>query len=520
MNPIFTILASLESITPILALQSCFPWSNDFDISETLSVHHGDDTSIKVRDGLTGLTIWQVEHNEQHIRFCRTAQSDTPAQAQFESVLRACGVDDGQRHDPEALSERVDAVDRAWCLMRTLQQAGCADNAETAHRLLQLASDWSRNRLARFEATKPSQTLDAEADKLFLEIAAIDRNTIPALRNISLQQDPRGSSFTLRMHAPIHDREVQGANLNWMVPPLAAKSVKPATKVKDSSTRGPKPTKLPTAVLQALAQAQVDNRDIRVVERLQPPLFAKVKDVLEELGGRWSTSRQAFVYQDDPQAALQQVLASGQILTRRDYEFFRTPDNLVKQLLANAMLKPGMRVMEPNAGDGALALAAAAVVGHANVTCCELMPQNVRQLKALGFDIEGPKDFLEVVPRPQHDVVLMNTPFSGGKDRQHVLHALKFLKDGGELWAIISTSWKTAEHHGAREFREMLQAHALAVEDIPAGTFANVGTNVPTVLIGLRKPASTPVVVAPAPAPAAAAKAAESPARTEQMALF
>jgi predicted RNA methylase len=208
--------------------------------------------------------------------------------------------------------------------------------------------------------------------------------------------------------------------------------------------------------------------------------------VLSELGGKWSSGKQAHVFGACPKAAIAAALASGELLTERDFEFFPTPPELVAQLLLLTGLRPGMKVLEPSAGHGAIALSAAEVVGKNNVTCHELMPRNVKHLQGLGFSVDECKDFLQVVPTPVFDRVLLNPPFSQGKDMAHIEHALKFLKPGGRLGAIASTSWQTAKNAKSSAFRAWVKNHAVTVEQIDRGAFKASGTEVPTVMLVLQ----------------------------------
>lgn len=78
-------------------------------------------------------------------------------------------------------------------------------------------------------------------------------------------------------------------------------------------------------------------------------------------------------------------------------------------------------------------------------------------------------NFLEVPPVAEYDFVLMNPPFVGKHYVKHVRHALKFLKPGGALYAILPA---TAYYdHG--EIKGMWT-------DLPVASFAECGTNVPT----------------------------------------
>ncbi len=224
------------------------------------------------------------------------------------------------------------------------------------------------------------------------------------------------------------------------------------------------------------------------MERLSPKLYKAVNDVLTEMGGKWSTSLQAHVFAASPAESIATAIFEGELLTSKDYEFFPTPPDLVAQLLLQAGLEPGMLVLEPQAGEGAIAMAAAEVVGKANVTCHELMPRNVAHLQGLGFAIERPEDFLQIAPSPRFDRVFLNPPFSGGKDIAHIEHAMKFVKPGGRLAAIASTTWQTADNAESRAFTLWVEEHALTVQQIARGAFKASGTEVPTVLLVLQAP--------------------------------
>lgn len=71
--------------------------------------------------------------------------------------------------------------------------------------------------------------------------------------------------------------------------------------------------------------------------------------------------------------AVAAAIASGEYLTAKDFGFFPTPAGLADRAIAMAGLVPGMKVLEPSAGNGSLALRAAAIVGAQNVTACEFL---------------------------------------------------------------------------------------------------------------------------------------------------
>lgn len=136
-------------------------------------------------------------------------------------------------------------------------------------------------------------------------------------------------------------------------------------------------------------------------------------------------------------------------------------------------------------------------MGKNNVLVYELMPQNVKVLQGLGFTIDGPTDFLAMQPQRLVDAVCLNPPFSGGRDMAHIQHALRWLKPGGKLVAIASTTWQRQGSRDAVAFRSLLDELDARIEQIPAGTFSEAGTQVPTVLIELRIAAQREQDVAP-----------------------
>jgi SAM-dependent methyltransferase len=125
--------------------------------------------------------------------------------------------------------------------------------------------------------------------------------------------------------------------------------------------------------------------------------------------------------------------------------FFPSPPAVVRRVVELADLRPGLSVLEPSAGLGDLAEAARAA--GCSVRCVEQLLPAVQILRARGFDVTD-ADFLAIYPptfaittgTPAYDRVLMNPPFERNAAMRHVLHALKFLKPGGKLVAVLPAS--------------------------------------------------------------------------------
>ncbi|CAN7770205.1 methyltransferase [Variovorax sp. LjRoot290] len=238
-------------------------------------------------------------------------------------------------------------------------------------------------------------------------------------------------------------------------------------------------------VLAALRAGRTeDNKFYLGPERLDPKLYKRVNAVLKDLSGQWKGGKtQAHVFEGPADEAMAAAIASGEYLTAKDFGFFPTPAGLADRAIAMAGLVPGMKVLEPSAGNGSLALRAAAIVGAQNVTACEFLERNVATLKAAGLTDVLHGDFLAIEPSPIYDAVVMNPPFGNLQDAKHVEHAAQFLKPDGVLIAIMSPSYQSRATAVATKFRDFAEASQAVVESIPAGTFRESGTEVATVIL-------------------------------------
>lgn len=169
-------------------------------------------------------------------------------------------------------------------------------------------------------------------------------------------------------------------------------------------------------------------------------------------------------------------------------QLFPTPSDVARKLVEYAGVSPGQRVLEPEAGTGAILRAVwGACTGAERVTVVAV-EINQRLAESLRDDRRKrayanesnyaihDRDFLECTPAElgTFHSVCMNPPFERGADIKHILHARKFLKPGGRLAAVCAD--------GPRQ-RETLQAIATHYEALPAGTFRDQGTMVNTAIV-------------------------------------
>lgn len=153
-------------------------------------------------------------------------------------------------------------------------------------------------------------------------------------------------------------------------------------------------------------------------------------------------------------------------------------------MVVEADLPVAARVLEPSAGEGAIAAAALAIAGR--VDCIEIDAARcakLRNITYMGAVHQG--DFLGFEARPVYDAVLMNPPF--GQQYAHVSRAFEWLKPGGTLVAVMGASAKFHSTREANEFRELWAANSGTMEDLPPGTFKASGTMANTVLVTMRR---------------------------------
>lgn len=147
-------------------------------------------------------------------------------------------------------------------------------------------------------------------------------------------------------------------------------------------------------------------------------------------------------------------------------------------------LKP-KRVLEPSAGTGAISSYAADCLG-AEVTCVEIQGRLAAELGASGrYAKVVHDDFLNRSPDElgRFDVIVMNPPFDGCRDVDHVTHALKFLAEGGVLVSVMGAGVEFREDRKTAAFRAEVERRGGQFFDLPPASFAESGTYINTVLV-------------------------------------
>lgn len=167
--------------------------------------------------------------------------------------------------------------------------------------------------------------------------------------------------------------------------------------------------------------------------------------------------------EEDKAKELERALIGAKV----GFDFFPTPRSVADQMVQEAGIREGMKVLEPSAGNGNIAGA----IKDAGVSpdVIELSSQLREVLEAKGYNVVG-QDFLDHT-EGGYDAIVMNPPFSNNADIEHVRHAYDLLAPGGKLVSIVGEGAFFRSGKTETEFRDWLDAMGASVEQLPAGTF-------------------------------------------------
>lgn len=244
--------------------------------------------------------------------------------------------------------------------------------------------------------------------------------------------------------------------------------------------------KIDNHILAILSRCTFDGPKLYLPSMLDRPDYVAVNKVLEASGGKWNKAAKAHVFDEDAADAIEQALATGEFhRVKQDLGQFDTPPAVVARLIELAEIRPGDEVLEPSAGIGNIVSSLIEAKVH-SVRAVEIDQKRREFMMARFADRSrqdlvryGDKDFLTIPPRPIFDRVVMNPPFAKQADIDHVTHALKFLRPGGRLVAVMSAAVMWRQNRKTTTFTDLIMStYDGNMEALPEGSFASSGTNV------------------------------------------
>ena len=245
--------------------------------------------------------------------------------------------------------------------------------------------------------------------------------------------------------------------------------------------------KLSQEVLAVLSTAEINGLTVRLTcGQLDRKLYQDVNFALESLGGKWNRKSKGHDFTSDPNQKLDDAILTGEVTPPTKNGYFPTPKAIVQELIEIANIKPDMLVLEPSAGQGAIAEEIHKT--NAKLVCCEILPENIKVLKAKGLDVAA-EDFFQFNEFGKFDRVVMNPPFDNQADIDHVIRAYDMLKPNGLLVSIMSLGVVFRQNKKTVQFRNFVENNNGRTIELPEDSFKESGTGVNTVIIVIPKEA-------------------------------
>jgi len=177
----------------------------------------------------------------------------------------------------------------------------------------------------------------------------------------------------------------------------------------------------------------------------------------------------------------------------KDLQFYPTPRKVIDGIISRQLhMEDGLKVLEPSCGEGAIMEALLEQNPNIDLIGIEYHAGRAMEAKQKGLRVAR-GNFLELPPQPIYDLIVMNPPFYGTHWKKHVEHAMNFLKPPlkdkpfkrGSLICILPATAFYDGHLGdmglvRKDAHKLDRPYDSGWRDLPVGSFAESGTNVPT----------------------------------------
>lgn len=245
--------------------------------------------------------------------------------------------------------------------------------------------------------------------------------------------------------------------------------------------------KIPNDVLNILDRCTYKGNALFLPEHLDSAMYKAVNKIIEGVGGKWNRKLKSHIFDyDDVEELIENIILIGEAVNfKKQYQFFPTPQPIAEHMCDLAELNSNSFVMEPSVGEGHLA---DEIWKRDFKLFCglELNTRMESLLTNKPYTVNFGIDFLSFED-DRWDRIIMNPPFSKQQDVEHIQKAFEILKPGGILVSVVGVSPFFRNNRKSLEFMEFLSENNAEIESLPAGAFAESGTNVETKIIKILK---------------------------------
>lgn len=223
------------------------------------------------------------------------------------------------------------------------------------------------------------------------------------------------------------------------------------------------------------------------VDKLADSEYDRLKPYIEVMGGHWREKVSGFVF------IKKHIKKTNKLNWQEAWQYFPTPKSVAERVIQLSEIeeyKGTARILEPSAGTGNLL---DCIPNSVEYTAFVVEPEenNAIILEDKGFNVY--KDTFERFYNEYKDIdtgithVIMNPPFSIGRDMSHTRLAYEMLQRGGVLVSIISENSLYYDKEETKQFNKWLKEVNAYIETVPMGAFKDSGTTIDTVIIKIKK---------------------------------
>lgn len=219
--------------------------------------------------------------------------------------------------------------------------------------------------------------------------------------------------------------------------------------------------------------------------------YDEIKPIFENLGGHWRERYKTFIF---PSTILKRNYISR---WKEELQFFPTPTSVIEKMLTISGLcearkeREVARILEPSAGQGAiLDIIVKSINTPYTLQAVEPDPSNIKILRRNLYNVAETtfeNFYKQNLGKHSYTHILMNPPFSHGRDMQHIRLAYELLDEDGILVSVMSENSLYYDWDETRNFNKWLNDNRGEITPIPSFAFSESGTSIETVLITLRK---------------------------------
>lgn len=239
-------------------------------------------------------------------------------------------------------------------------------------------------------------------------------------------------------------------------------------------------------IIDVLQRVTIKGNAVFLPEQLDRKTYGQLKACFLAVDGKWDKKSQSHVFPEDPTDLIESIIATREVRKwKTELQFFPTPRAIVDQMIDMAELSGTETVLEPHAGQGAIADAIRERFPGCRILLNDINQKFCDELMAKGYCVSC-DDFLRITYGFPIDRIIMNPPFTRQQDAKHILHAYSLLRPGGILVSVSSESPFYRTTQLAQEFRECVDRFGVTCQ-LPPGAFKESGTMVRTRIVKVKK---------------------------------